>query len=203
MKLTQAHSLETLRAVQRFLDDQEAELPGVSATGARRKLDSILESVDAHAGTQAEAAIAAEMSTRRQRALEVVLRRDHMTPIARIARAELPRTVELAPLRLPRGRQTLDKLAAYAYGMAEIAERHQMVFVDAGLPVDFADRLRDAAGEMLGARTNRSARRGDRAGATLGLRHALSADGESSGCSTRSFKPRLPAIPRFGRTGRL
>ncbi|MGH7619627.1 MAG: hypothetical protein ACREPM_20635 [Gemmatimonadaceae bacterium] len=175
MKLTQAHSLEALRAVQRFLDDNDAALPGVSATGARRKLDQIVSTLDTHAATQVGAHLAAQMSTRTQETLEVVLRRDHMTPIARIARAELPRSAELAPLRLPRGRQTIDRLAALAEGMADVAESHHDVFVDAGLPPDFADRLRTAAADMLTSRKDRTLRRGDRAGATVGLRQTLSA----------------------------
>jgi hypothetical protein len=175
MKLTQAHSLETLRAVQRFLDDYDDALPGVSETGARRKLDEIVATLDTHAATQVGAGIAARMSTRMQGKLETVLRRDHMTPIARIARAELPVVPDLAPLRMPRGRPTLTKLAAYAYAMAEVAERHRDVFVDAGLPSDFADRLRAAADEMAAARTTRTQRHGDRSAATVGLRHTLSA----------------------------
>lgn len=175
MKTTQAHSLETLRAVQRFLDDHDAALPGVSLTGARRKLDEIVSTLDAHAATQVGAGIAAQMSTRVQTKLEIVLRRDHMTPIARIARAELPSIPDLSALRMPRGRSTLDKLAAHAYAMAEVAERHHDVFVAAGLPSDFAARLRGAAEEMLGARTTRTQRRGDSAAATAGLRLSLRA----------------------------
>jgi hypothetical protein len=175
MKNIQARSLETLRDVQRFLDDHDAALPGVSLTSARRKLDEIVSTLDAHAATQVGAGIAAQMSTRVQTNLEILLRRDHMTPIARIARAELPSIPELSALRMPRGRPTLEKLAAHAYAMAEIAERHHDVFVAAGLPSDFADRLRGAAEEMRAARTTRTLRRGNRAAATAGLRLSLSA----------------------------
>jgi hypothetical protein len=181
MKLTQAHSLETLRAVQRFLDDHDAELPGVSVTGARQKLDEIVDTLDMHAAMQVGAGIAAVMSTRTQRKLELVLRRDHMTPIARIARAELPRIPEFAPLRLPRGRYTLDRLAAHAYAMAEVASGHHDVFVHVGLPTDFTDRLRTAADDMLAARTSRTERKGDRAQATTGFRYTLSAGRKTVG----------------------
>jgi hypothetical protein len=175
MKLTQAHQLETLRAVQRFLDEHDAKLPGVSATGARRRLDSIITTLDEHAATQVGAGLASQMSTKVQGKRERELRRDHMTPVARIARAELPPNPDLAALRMPRGRLTLSKLAASAHGMAEVAERNRGVFVEAGLLPDFADRLRKAANEMLAARDRRTLRRGERAGATVGLKQSLSA----------------------------
>jgi len=138
-------------------------------------VDEIVATIDTHAATQTGAGITSQMSTKVQEKLELALRRDHMTPIARIARAELPRIDDLAALRMPRGRLTVDRLAALAHGMAEVAERYHEVFVAAGLPADFGDRPRAADDEMLAARSRRTRSRGERAGATTGLRHTLSA----------------------------
>jgi hypothetical protein len=98
-----------------------------------------------------------------------------MAKIARIAAADLPNVPELQPLRMPRGKPTVEKLAALAAGMAKTAEPHTEVFIAAGLPNDFIDQLKAATDAMTNAISERTSSRGRRSGATVGLTQKLSA----------------------------
>jgi hypothetical protein len=106
--------------------------------------------------------------------LQRKLRRNHMTPIARIARAELPVAPEVESLRMPKGRPTAEKLAAHAEGMAKAAAPLADTFVSAGLPPDFIARLNAASGALVEAVNERTQHRGRQNGATTGLKRKLS-----------------------------
>jgi hypothetical protein len=124
---------------------------------------------------QAGSDLAAQGATQRQRALRRALVRDHLTPIARIARVALAETPALEALRLPRGRPTAERLAAAAHGMAEAATPYAEVFLAAGLAADFLGQLHGAADALLASLDHRARSRGRRTGATEGLRATLSA----------------------------
>jgi len=110
--------------------------------------------------------------------LRLVLVRDHMRPIARIARAarnELPKTPAVESLQaLPRTGGA-EKLLAGAYGMAKAAEPFAKVFTDAALPADFRDRLTDAADAFSASLKEGAGLRSQQTGATEGLRRSLAA----------------------------
>jgi hypothetical protein len=116
--------------------------------------------------------------TETQRVLRLVLVRDHMRPIARIARAarnELPKTPAVESLQaLPRTGGA-EKLLAGAYGMAKAAEPFAKVFTDAALPADFRDRLTDAADAFSASLKEGAGLRSQQTGATEGLRRSLAA----------------------------
>lgn len=175
MQTEQGNMLQSLRTVQGFLYDNAAKLAGVVSTGASKKLDEAITELAGHASDQTGGALAAKGSTRKQKALRVALLRDHMAPIARIARAELPQTPGIEPLRMPRGRPTVEKLAAAATGMAQTAEPFAEVFISAGLSADFIAQLRGAADALLLSLSERSQNRGRSKGATTGLKAKLSA----------------------------
>jgi hypothetical protein len=158
--------LQSLRAVQAFLEVNADKLSTVAATGARKRLDDVITDLATHASDQTGSYLASQGATQKQRALRRVLLRDHMAPIARIAKADLPLTPEIEPLRMPAGRPTAERLSALASGMAKAASPHADVFVDAGLPQDFIARLTTAAENMLGALSDRMQSRGKRGGAT-------------------------------------
>jgi hypothetical protein len=138
-------------------------------------LDDAITELATHASEQTGGHLAAQGATQKQRTLRRALLRDHMAPIARIAKADLPVTPEIEPLRMPDGRPTAERLAALAYGMAEAAKPFTSVFVAAGLHEDFAARLTTAANEMLTALNERTQSRGKRGGATKGLKQKLAA----------------------------
>lgn len=175
MQTAQGNMLQSLRTVQAFLEDNADKLAGVVKTGARQKLQDAIAELSGHASDQTGSNLAAQGATQKQRALRQALVRDHMAPISRIAKADLPFTPEIEPLRLPKGRPTTEKLAAAAYGMSKAAAPFSQVFVAAGLPVDFIARLEGAADAMLLSISERSQSRGKRRGATTGLKAKLTA----------------------------
>ncbi|MDQ2666704.1 MAG: hypothetical protein M3Z05_11910 [Gemmatimonadota bacterium] len=68
-----------------------------------------------------------------------------MSHVARVAKADLPNTPAIEPLRMPKGRLTTERLSTAANGMAKAAVPFAPVFVDAGLPSDFVAQLNAAA----------------------------------------------------------
>jgi hypothetical protein len=161
--------LQSLRNVAGFLDQHADQLQGVVQTGARQRLDTVITALETHASDQSGGTIGSKGATQKQRALRRALIRDHMTPIARIAAADLPRTPELEALRLPKGRPTSQKLAAAAHGMAEKAAVFAQVFTRAGLPDDFVAALIAAADAMIASISERESNRNAVRGATESL----------------------------------
>ena len=174
MQTKQGAVLESLRAVDSFLDENADRLGDVVTTGARRKLAEVLAELDTHATDQTASSLSAQGGTRQKRMLERRLRRWHMRPIARIARSDLPTTTEVEPLKMPKGRPTATRLAAHADGMAEAAAPFADTFIAAGLRPDFIARLHTASSELLAAVSDRTQNRGRQGGATTGLRRKLS-----------------------------
>lgn len=174
MQTVQGSMLQSLRAVQGFLDEHAEQLAGVVQTGARKRLADAIAALDDHASTQTGSVLQARGLTQKQYALRATLLRDHMASIARIAQADLPATPEFHPLRMPRGRPTPERLAAAAAGMAQAAAPFADVFVRAGMPQDFVTQLTTAADDLVAAGAARTQTRGRGRGATLGLKQKLS-----------------------------
>jgi hypothetical protein len=174
MQTTQGTMLQSLRAVQQFIDANSTALAGVVQTGARKRLDDAVLALEGHAADQTGSALTSQGLTAKQSALRTVLLRDHMSPIARIAKADLPNTPEFQPLRMPRGRPTPERLSAAAAGMAQVATQFSDTFVKEGLPQDFVAQLTGAADTFVGSLTERIQTRGRRKGATTGVKAKLS-----------------------------
>jgi len=174
MRTRQGSTLQSLRAVQGFLDANAGELGAVANAGARKRLDGLIEALSTHAATQTGSNLAAQGATRKQYALRAILLHDHMAPIARIARVDLATSPEIEPLRMPRGNPATERLAAAAYGMAKAAAPHADVFIAAGLSDDFVEQLIAATDALLASLDERMQNRGLRAGATKGLEIRLS-----------------------------
>ena len=175
MNTTQGSMLVSLKSVQTFIDDNAAALGGVVNTGARTKLTQAIADLARHASDQKGSVMESQSATRGKESLRLALMRDHMAPIARIAKSELPLTPELTPLRMPRGRPTIPKLAAYADGMAKAASQYSQVFIDNGEPADFIARLNVAADTLLSSVSDHANIRGKRTIATKSLKAKLSA----------------------------
>jgi hypothetical protein len=173
MQTTQGSVLESLHSVQTFLTENADKLGDVVKTGARQKLDDAIAELTTHAEEQQGSHLAAQGNTQEKRSFELVLRRDHMAPIARIARAELPPTPAVEPLKMPKGRPTVARLAALADGMANAATPFADTFISAGLPADFIAQLRAASTAMVASVAERNQNRGKRGGATTGLKQKL------------------------------
>ena len=169
MQTRQGNVLQALRGVQEFLDEHAAKLGVIVNSGARKKLDAQVEALNLHVLTQSQSDLTSQGATQKQNALRHTVLHDHMAPIARIARAELPDTPEVEPLRMPQERLSTERLYATAIGMAKAAELHVDVFVSAGLAEDFVERLRAAADLMRSKIDLRTKSRGIRRGATQGV----------------------------------
>ncbi len=149
MRTSQGKVFHSLKNVQGFLSTNAAALGAVVTSGTAKRLDDIVSKLEAHVQTQGNAETAGKEATQKHYLLRRALIAEHMTPIARIAVAELPASPELLPLRMPRGDPSAVRLHTVAQGMAGAAERHAEVFKAAGLPDDFVARLTAAADAML------------------------------------------------------
>jgi hypothetical protein len=172
----QGNMLRSLRDVEDFLAKNAATLDGVVKTGTRKKLAQAIAALESTVAEQAGTGVISRSATNRYLALRQALIRDHMTPIARIARilrAELPPTPEMHALRMPRLNWKMERLAAAAHGMAQGAAPYRADFVDAGLDSDFIEQLTVAANAMVRSVSDRNTTRGQQTGATKGLATTL------------------------------
>jgi hypothetical protein len=174
MQTMQGSTLQSLVAVQTFLDANADSLGTVVTSGARKKLDDLVLQLSGHAAVQTGSAFAAQGATQKHKLLRQALLRDHMAPIARIAAAELPATPEVEPLKMPRGDPSVARLSAIVAGMAKAAAPFTDVFVGAGLPADFIAQLTAASDAVVKSVRDRLQTKGVRRGATNGLKTMLS-----------------------------
>jgi hypothetical protein len=175
MQTLQGNMLQSLRAVDAFLNENATTLAGVVNTGMRQRLADAIAQLSTHVSNQTGHTLAAEGATQKKAVLRAALLRDHMAPIARIAAADLPASPAIEPLKMPRGVPATETLAALAYGMAQAAAPYSAEFVAAGLPQDFIAQLTAATDALTSAVTDQTQSRGKRGGATAGLKNKLSA----------------------------
>jgi hypothetical protein len=173
MNKRQAHLLGSLRSAKVFIDTNLDALAPSVKRGAKSKLDRTIASLTNHATNQAGDHLLSLGLTRAKASLREMLVEDHMTPIARIARAELPDAPEMAPLRMPSGELSVERLVAHAEGMANAAEPFAASFIEWGLSPTFIDELRQACADLRGSIDDRTMARGQRHGATVGIAEQL------------------------------
>jgi hypothetical protein len=161
---------ETLRQIQCFLDNDAGPLDVVNHSGARRRLDETLARFTAHAVAQVGGRRLSEGETARQHVLRQELRSEHMGPIAVIAGQYLREQPEFTQLRLPPWKFHRARLTAAARDMANAAEKYTELFIEEGLAPDFVAELRTAADRLDQSIDERGQSRGQRAGATEGLK---------------------------------
>ena len=173
MQLKQAWMLNSLRSAENFLDTNAAVLTGVVNSTMRQRLHQSITDLSGHASDQNGSSLAAMGATKKHQSYRSILLHDCMAPIAGIARVELANTPEIEPLRMPKTRTNVEQLFAAANGMAQAAEKHSQVFIDAGLPADFITTLRNTAQALLDWQQTRKASIGAVAGATEGIKVKL------------------------------
>jgi hypothetical protein len=169
----QGNRLQSLRAVEEFLAANHATLDEVVNTGTRRQFAKAVAALDVIVAEQEGSSVVAQGGTRRYRALRQALLRDHMAPIALIARAALVPAPEMEALRMPKHNWSAERLAAAAHGMAQAAAPFAADFVTAGLRAGFIERLAAAADAMVQSVSDRVQTRGRLTGATKGLAATL------------------------------
>lgn len=176
MKHVDGYRLAALRAAQQFIADHADRLDDLAQSGARRRLDAIVDDVSALVAEQAAAKSGARAATQHLHALRRHLVEDHLGKIVRIARAELREATTLENFRLPRRNAPVELLVAAARGIAQAAEPYAEIFITAGLPENFIDQLNEAADALGNTRTARAQIRAHLAGTTVTIRKRL-ADG--------------------------
>ena len=173
MNTNQAHVLASIRNADGFLD-QHADLFATKIRPAfRTRLTTALTALSATITQQQSLTRKVTGSAKDRAALRTVLLHEHMAPIARVARLELPNTPSIAQFNMPKGRLSTEKLAAAASGMAQAALPFHDLFVADVLPDDFITQLTEARDAMIASSTQRAAHASSRKGATTGLRAQL------------------------------
>lgn len=169
MHARQAAVIATLKAVQQFLDDTDAYVAPLNASGARKAIDRLVAQLRVQSIDQVSGAQMSKGLTARQKKLRAQLRNARMKPIAVIARALLRQVPEMHAFTLPPGDTPAMQLIARADGMADAASRHASVFIEAGLPADFLAQLDQATRALEGSLTSRAQSSSRSVGATAAL----------------------------------
>lgn len=169
MQGRQGAVLESVQRIQRFLEDNTALFDAVNQSDARKRLDSAVALIGAHAVAQVGGSRTSQGETARQHQLRLALRNDHMRPIAVIASQKLREKPEFTKLTLPPFRVLGPSLTAAARDMANAAEPYTDLFTKEGLAPDFVAQLRAAADALEQSLITRGQSQGQRAGATTGL----------------------------------
>lgn len=173
MNTNQAHVLASIRNATGFLDEHAALFAAKIKPAFLTRLTTALATLSATIAEQESLTRKVKGSAKDRAALRIVLLHEHMAPIARVARIELPNTPSIAQFTMPKSRLSTEKLAAAASGMAQAALPYHDVFVAAALPDDFITQLTEARDAMLAASTQRASHSSGRKGATSGLRSQL------------------------------
>src|SRR6266550_1872845 len=159
----------SLHRVQAFFDTHATELAGVNVAAPRAELDDAVRQLSAHAADQDATRTNVRGDTLKKQSLYDTVRKDHMVPIAQIARHELHGDSDFADIKVPVKGTSAAKVVAAARGLAQVARRHEAVFVRAGLAADFVDQLSAAADALEQVIKERGSTRLQRTGATAAL----------------------------------
>jgi len=174
MEKQQGNMLNALENTRRFLSDHAEKLGTVITPAVRQKLDDVIAELSSTATAQDQYTRDRRGAFAVQEASRTALVREHMGPIAKIAKLELPHVPEMMKLSLPDKRLSVQQLGAHADGMAEAARPHASVFINAGRKPDFVERLGIAADRMRAAAIDGAQGRVRITTATSGLRQKLS-----------------------------
>ena len=172
MQTTQDKTLQSLRAMQSFLDANALAIPVVAGSGAKRELDAVIEHLAYQASTQSGNSLGSRAKTQEQHALRASLLKDHMRPIIAFARM-FPEGFPPGAFRIPKLNSSPAKLAKAAQDMAQLAAPRAQEFIDMGLPHDFIPQLFAAAQAVVDSVGARTDMKGKQVGSTKGLRETL------------------------------
>lgn len=171
MQATQSTVLGTLQRVQRFVGDNATVLgPSITQSVTRSTLDDAVTALTGYAVTQTGSKRAALATTAKLKVLRVALRKNHLQPIATIAKAQLKQVPEFIALKMPRSNATSSALVHAGTAMHDAAALYQQTFIDAGLAPDFLAKLASGTADLNTALTNQGAAKAKQSGATVGIR---------------------------------
>ncbi len=171
MHSTQKRYLGMFRRVRELLAT-EAASPAIAAPLA--KLDGVIARLTEHGITQDTLQRRTRMLTVTLREQARVLRRDLLRPTRLVARTVYPSlgngvTALRAAMRMPRPANDWEGLVVGAHAFANAVDEHAAAFAEAGLPGEFAARIRGAADALVKVVDTRSREEQRRIAATKGL----------------------------------
>src|SRR5579859_7622080 len=149
MQKMQTVLYNTLRRIQDFLDLHNDIFSTINQSDARKELDALVIKIGDQGQSEASAKMIAKSETGNLKNLRVDLRKNHMDPVAKIAKSKLRNTPQFTALTLPKGNLSDVKLAQYANAMADAAQPYSATFIAQGQPADFIAQMRSAAAAIL------------------------------------------------------
>ena len=158
--------LTALRQALHYLTTNATALGTVPTSGARAALETLTTSIATLAEAQDTHRIQVSGERTNELRLAETLRRKHLRPIVRIARAMLADVPQLSNVSLPPGKGNTTALVSRARGMGDAVQPYAEVFVDSGLAPDFLDRLRTATEQLVQAIESKGEHRTARTRAT-------------------------------------
>jgi hypothetical protein len=179
MNSRQRYQYQSLRSSQLFLDAHVAEVGVLNGTEPRKQLDKSLEELDSKVteqGTRTRDKLGERFN---QRALERVLRKKHLDPIAKFARAELVDVPNFKALTPETAKFDGVRLVQVARAVAGAAEPLTAQFVGGHFPEDFVDQLLAAANAVKKSIDTRTEQHLKKVNATKAIREAI-ASGRSA-----------------------
>jgi len=194
---SQRNVLRCLRRVQEFVAAHQVADAPATLGKQREELDVVIaqlskETLDQDAGhrlTKAE--------TKKQKGLRVALWRNHMQPIARVAREIFGRSGMDAALKLPRLSVAHEVVVTAAGAMAESAQKSEAAFVEHGLSLDFVAELKAAAQELNASLGARDATQRRRTTATAAVKDQLKRGRRAVRLLNAILSPRLAGDPEL------
>src|SRR5437762_11981681 len=91
---------ESLHRAQAFLDTHTSELADVNVAAPRAELDDAVRQLSAHAADQEATRTNVRGDTLKKQSLYDAVRKDHMIPIAQLARCELRGDTDFADINV-------------------------------------------------------------------------------------------------------
>ena len=195
MNGNQRNIYRCFRRVQEFLANQQYSDSPASLGAQRAQLDSVVtqlsrETLDQEAGHRLTSAESA-----RQRGLRDALWNEHMLPLSRVAREVFGVSGTDKALRMPKRSIAPEAVVAAANAMAEAAESKSAVFVEHGLPQDFAAQLRTAASVLEQSLGTRDGTRRRRVTATAAVKDQLKRGQRAVRLLNAILAPKLASNP--------
>jgi len=164
-----AITVNTLHAVQGFMDTNAKALGTINTSASRRDLDAIEAELSEHAAVQAGSKTAGKAAVTRKRVARNTLLVKYLRPIAAIAATNLTQSPDYGSLKLPNDVRNTPQLLAAAASMGDAAAKYADVFIAAGMAPTFLADLAAAVNDVKAADAARAGVVTSRMGATKAL----------------------------------
>jgi len=183
MNAVQENTLQAFRRMKGWLAAHPELATGSAAADAAllkqvAAFSGVVEQLTTRGAQQESATRASRGSTAAAGSLRIELIKNHMQPVADMAKASIPDVVRMTvALRMPRVKVATEKLLNAAEAMAKAGEEYKPALVERGLHTDFVEQLRQVASDYKLAIDTRGQQVASRRGARAGIAAAI-ADGE-------------------------